>query len=57
MTVEQLGKDGEVTKTYTIRGGFPTTVSSIDLSYDTNDAIEEYTVEISYQYWESNTTT
>ena len=57
MTVEQLGKDGAVTKTYTIRGGFPTTVSSIDLSYDTNDAIEEYTVEISYQYWESNTTT
>ena len=57
MLVEQLDKSGEVTKTYTIRGGFPTTVSSIDLSYDTNDAVEEYTVEIAYQYWESNTTT
>ena len=57
MTVEQLGKDGEVTKTYTIRGAFPTNVSQIELSYDTNDQIEEFTVEINYQYWESNTTT
>tara|TARA_Y100000004_G_scaffold15443_1_gene16184 strand:+ start:401 stop:928 length:528 start_codon:yes stop_codon:yes gene_type:complete len=57
MIVEQLGKDGAVTKTYTIRGGYPTNISQIDLSYDTNDQIEEFTVEINYQYWESNTTT
>ena len=56
MIIEQLGKDGEITKTYTLRGAFPTNISQIDLSYDTNDAIEEFTVEISYQYWESNTT-
>ena len=56
MIVEQLDKDGTVTKTYTLRGAFPTNVSQIDLSYDTNDAIEEFTVEINYQYWESNTT-
>ena len=56
MIVEQLGKDGAVTKTYTIRGGYPVNISQIDLSYDTNDAIEEFTVEIAYQYWESNTT-
>lgn len=56
MIVEQLGKDGSVTKTYTLRGAYPTNVSQIDLSYDTNDAIEEFTVEINYQYWESNTT-
>tara|TARA_B100001057_G_C22786606_1_gene925849 strand:- start:350 stop:877 length:528 start_codon:yes stop_codon:yes gene_type:complete len=56
MIVEQLGKDGSVTKTYTLRGAYPTNVSQIDLSYDTNDQIEEFTVEINYQYWESNTT-
>ena len=56
MIVEQLGKDGSVTKTYTLRGAYPTNISQIDLSYDTNDAIEEFTVEINYQYWESNTT-
>ena len=56
MIVEQLGKDGSVTKTYTLRGAYPTNISEFDLSYDTNDAIEEFTVEINYQYWESNTT-
>lgn len=56
MIVEQLGKDGSVTKTYTLRGAYPTNISQIDLSYDTNDQIEEFTVEINYQYWESNTT-
>tara|TARA_Y100000004_G_scaffold52815_1_gene58646 strand:+ start:243 stop:770 length:528 start_codon:yes stop_codon:yes gene_type:complete len=56
MIVEQLGKDGSVTKTYTLRGAYPTNISQIELSYDTNDQIEEFTVEINYQYWESNTT-
>jgi hypothetical protein len=56
MAIEQLDKSGNVTKTYTIRGAYPVNVSSIDLSYDTNDAIEEFTVELAYQYWESDTT-
>jgi hypothetical protein len=56
MLIEQLGKDGSITKTYTLRGGYPINVSQVDLSYDTNDQIEEFTVEIAYQYWESNTT-
>ena len=57
MIVEQLDRNGDITKTYTLRGAFPTNISQIDLSYDTNDAIEEFTVELQYQYWESNTTT
>ena len=57
MIIEQLGNDGVATKTYTLRGAFPTNVSQIDVSYDSNDTIEEFTVEINYQYWESNTTT
>ena len=56
LIVEQLDKDGNVTKKYDIRGAFPVNISQIDLSYDSGDAIEEFTVELQYQYWESNTT-
>jgi len=57
LIVEQLDRAGDVTKRYDIRGAFPTNISQIDLSYDSNDAIEEFTIEFTYQYWESNTTT
>ena len=30
---------------------FPTNVGAIDLSYDSSDTIEEYTVEFQVQYW------
>jgi hypothetical protein len=56
MAIEQLDKAGNVTKTYTIRGAYPINVAAIDLSYESNDAIEEFTVELAYQYWESGTT-
>lgn len=54
--VEQLNRKEEVIKSYTIEGAFPVNVSEIVLSYDSNDAIEEFTVEFAYQYWQSNTT-
>jgi len=56
MAIQQLDRAGNVTKEYTIRGTYPVNVSAVDLSYETNDAIEEFTVELAYQYWESNTT-
>ena len=56
LIVQQLDRENSVTKEYTIRGAFPVNVSAIDLSYDANDAIEEFTIEFAYQYWESNTT-
>ena len=56
MIVEQLNKAGEVTKRYDFRGCFPTNISSIDVSYDSENTIEEFTVELQVQYWESNTT-
>ena len=56
LIVQQLDRENVVTKEYAIRGAFPVNVSAIDLSYDANDAIEEFTVEFAYQYWESNTT-
>lgn len=56
MLIEQLNKQGEVTKTYDLRGVFPTNLSTIELSYDNENQIEEFTVEMQVQYWESNTT-
>jgi hypothetical protein len=56
LLVDQLDKDESVLKRYVFRGCFPTNISSIELSYDTQDAIEEFTCEFQVQYWESNTT-
>ena len=56
LVIEQLDRDEAVLKKYNFRGCFPTNVSAIDLAYETNDAIEEFTVEFQVQYWESNTT-
>lgn len=56
LIVEQLDKAGNTTKRYDIRGAFPTNISQVDLSYDSTDQISEFTVELQYQYWESNTT-
>jgi hypothetical protein len=54
--VEQLDKNGASLKRYDFRGCFPTNVSAIELAYETNDQIEEFTVEFQIQYWEANTT-
>lgn len=56
MVIEQLNKAGEVVKRYDFRGTFPTNLSSIEVSYDSENQIEEFTVELQVQYWESNTT-
>lgn len=44
-------------KTYTFYDIFPTNISAIDLSYDTSDTIEEYSVEFQVQYWEPGANT
>ena len=56
LLVDQLDKDESILKRYVFRGCFPTNISSIELSYDTQDAIEEFTCEFQVQYWESNST-
>jgi len=55
--IEQLNKAGVVTKTYNVRGAFPTNVSAIDVNYDSENTLSEFTVELQVQYWESDTTT
>ena len=59
--VEQFTREGPSVnptslKTYLFEGCWPSTVSAIDLSYETGDAIEEFTVTLQYQYWTANTT-
>ena len=39
------------TREYTFVNIFPTSVSNIDLSWETTDSIEEFTVEFAYDYW------
>jgi hypothetical protein len=55
LTVKQLERDtndeGSVLRTYTLVGCFPTNISQIDLAYDSNDQIEDFTVEFQLQYW------
>jgi len=41
----------EVAKQYKFYSIFPTNISAIDLSYDSSDTIEEFTVEFQVQYW------
>jgi hypothetical protein len=51
MIVEQLDRAENALKTYSFVGIYPTNISQIELSYDTTDTIEEFTVELNYQYW------
>lgn len=53
--VEQLGRDGSVIKRYRLIGAWPTEVSPIDVSFDAGD-IEEFTVNFTFQWFESDTT-
>jgi hypothetical protein len=66
MIIYQLGRDIAGTKksgaagnvstlrSYKLFGTFPTSVSAIDVSYDSTNAIEEFTVELQVLYMEIN---
>ena len=45
-----------ISKQYDLRGCFPTNISAIDVNYDSENTIQEFTVELQVQYWESGTT-
>ena len=42
-----------VLRTYKFYSIFPTNVSQIDLSYDSSDSVEEFTVTLQVQWWEA----
>jgi hypothetical protein len=59
LTVKQLGRANSDTSlaTYTFVDAYPTVISNIELNYETNDAVEEFTVEFNYQYWTNESVT
>jgi hypothetical protein len=57
VTVKQLNTAGTTTKTYKLTNCWPSDISTIDLSYDTTDSLEEFTVTWTYDYFTTETTT
>jgi hypothetical protein len=55
ITVKQLGADGTTAiRTYKLINCFISDISAIDLSFDSTDAIEEFTVTWVYDYFEAS---
>jgi hypothetical protein len=55
--VQHLDRNGATLKTYILRGAFPTSLDSIDLSATDNDSVETFSCSFVYQYFETDTTT
>jgi len=55
VVIKQLEKDssaaGDELRSYKLWYAFPISTSAIDLAYDSNDQIEEFSVEFQYSYW------
>ena len=51
--VEQLDRGGNTHATYNLIDVWPTTVDPIDLAYDTNDAVMEFSVTLRFNYLEN----
>lgn len=51
-TVYQLSRDGSILRAYRFYDVFPTAISSISLSYET-DSIQEFSVEMQVHWWEA----
>ncbi len=49
--VRQLDRDGNQLRAYKFEGIWPTTVDPIELSFDTQDTVEEFGVTFKVQYW------
>ena len=57
LDVYQLDRNGSPVKHYKFVDCFPTEVSAIELNFDTNNQIEEFTTTFQYNYWTSETST
>lgn len=51
MSVYQLDRNDKVVKSYKFFDAYPTTVGAINLAFDQNNAIEEFDVEFTYNYF------
>ena len=54
-TVAQLDREGTEVAAYLLEGIWPTEVAAIDLSYESTDQIEEFTVTFAMQYFTPST--
>ena len=59
MFVHQLSRDASssekstILRSYKFTDVFPSNVSAIDLDFGSNDAVDEFTVELQVQYWQA----
>lgn len=51
MSVYQLDRNDRIIKTYRFFDAYPTSVGEIQLAFDTNNQIEEFTCEFTYNYF------
>ena len=49
--IRQIDRQNNIVRSYKFVGIWPSTISAIDLAWDSNDTPEEYTVEFQVQYW------
>jgi len=52
-TVQQFSKTGQSVKQYTLEGVWCSDISAIDVAWDSNDQIEEFTATLQYDLWTS----
>ena len=53
--VEQLTVGGNGIRTYYIHNAWPSVVSDIELNWESNDALETFTVTLNYSHWTGGT--
>jgi len=54
--VVQYSKVGDPIKQYRLIDVWPADISAIDVSWEANDTVEEFTVTLQYNWWEDETT-
>jgi len=57
MKVIQLDRNENAVKAYTFTGVWCSNISAIDLSYDSENTLEEFTVELQVTYWKNSNVT
>lgn len=51
LTVEQLAQNGELLRSYSIIGAFPTDISEMELDWESTNQIQKFKVTFAYDYW------
>lgn len=55
LRVHQLDRNGATIKTYTFHDAYPTSISAVGLDFEQQNAIEQFDVEFTYNFFTSNT--